>query len=93
MSDDAYKAIYNKALDIVSRREHSQKELSDKLIRKFDIPDVVDSVIYNPLIRFFSSRLYITCLKKILSMIVVIQKLSSLPEKEKALVQRKSCMS
>ena len=47
MNDDAYKAIYNKALDIVSRREHSQKELSDKLIRKFDIPDIVESVIHN----------------------------------------------
>jgi SOS response regulatory protein OraA/RecX len=47
MNDDAYKAIYNKALDIVSRREHSQKELSDKLISKFDIPDLVESVIQN----------------------------------------------
>ena len=47
MNDDAYKAIYNKALDILSRREHSQKELLDKLIRKFDIPDIVDSVIHN----------------------------------------------
>ena len=47
MSDDAYKAIYNKALDIISRREHSQKELSDKLIKKFNIPELVDSVIHN----------------------------------------------
>ena len=45
MNDDAYKAIYNKALDIISRREHSQKELSDKLIKKFNIPELVDSVI------------------------------------------------
>ena len=45
MNDDAYKAIYNKALDIISRREHSQKELSNKLIKKFDIPELVDSVI------------------------------------------------
>ena len=46
MNDDAYKAIYNKALDIISRREHSQKELSDKLITKFNIPELVDSVIH-----------------------------------------------
>ena len=46
MNDDAYKAIYNKALDIISRREHSQKELSNKLIKKFDIPELVDSVIH-----------------------------------------------
>ena len=47
MNDDAYKAIYNKALDIISRREHSQKELSNKLIKKFDIPELVDSVIHS----------------------------------------------
>ena len=47
MNDDAYKAIYNKALDIISRREHSQKELSDKLIKKFNIPELVDSVIHD----------------------------------------------
>ena len=46
MNDDTYKAIYNKALDIISRREHSQKELSDKLIKKFNIPELVDSVIH-----------------------------------------------
>ena len=46
MNDDAYKAIYNKALDIISRREHSQKELSDKLIKKFNIPELVDLVIH-----------------------------------------------
>ena len=47
MNDDAYKAIYNKALDIISRREHSQKELTDKLAKKYDIPDLVHSVIHN----------------------------------------------
>ena len=46
MNNDAYKAIYNKALDIISRREHSQKELSDKLIKEFNIPELVDSVIH-----------------------------------------------
>ena len=37
--------IYNEALDIISRREHSQKELTDKLIKKFNIPELVDLVI------------------------------------------------
>ena len=47
MNDDAYKAVYNKALDIISRREHSQKELTDKLVKKYDIPELVNSVIHN----------------------------------------------
>ena len=47
MNDDAYKAIYNKALDIISRREHSQKELTDKLAKKYDIPELINSVIHN----------------------------------------------
>jgi len=47
MNDDAYKAIYNKALDIICRREHSQKELTDKLLKKYDIPELVNSVIDN----------------------------------------------
>ena len=47
MNDDAYKAIYNKALDIISRREHSQKELTDKLVKKYDIPELVNSGIYS----------------------------------------------
>ena len=47
MNDDAYKAIYNKALDIISRREHSQKELIDKLAKKYDIPELINSVIHN----------------------------------------------
>ena len=42
MNDDAYKAIYNKALDIISRREHSQKELIDKLAKKYDIPELIN---------------------------------------------------
>ena len=47
MNDDAYKAIYNKALDIISRREHSQKELTDKLAKKYDIPELINLVIHN----------------------------------------------
>ena len=45
MNDDAYKAIYNKALDILSRREHSKKELTDKLLKKFDVPELIESVL------------------------------------------------
>ena len=47
MNDDAYRAIYNKALDIISRREHSQKELTDKLVKRYEIPELVNSVIRN----------------------------------------------
>ena len=43
MNDDAYKAIYNKALDIISRREHSKKELTDKLAKKYDVPELISS--------------------------------------------------
>ena len=45
MNDDAYKVIYNKALDILSRREHSKKELTDKLLKKFDVPELIESVL------------------------------------------------
>ena len=37
--------IYNKALDIISRREHSEKELENKLLKKFESPDEIYSVI------------------------------------------------
>ena len=37
--------IYNKALDIISRREHSEKELENKLLKKFEFPDEIYSVI------------------------------------------------
>lgn len=51
MNDDAYKIIYNKALDILSRREHSKKELTDKLLKKFDVPELIESVVDNLLKR------------------------------------------
>ena len=38
-------AIYNKALDILSRREHSQKELTEKLIKKFDKSELIYNVL------------------------------------------------
>ena len=46
--------IYNKALDILSRREHSSKELTQKLIKKFDnetlIVEVTHKLIANNLL-------------------------------------------
>ena len=38
-------ARYNKALDIISRREHSEQEITKKLLKKFDTPEVIDRVI------------------------------------------------
>ena len=36
MSSELFSEIYNKALDILSRREHSVLELNQKLQKKFD---------------------------------------------------------
>ena len=47
MNDDVFKVVYNKALDIISRREHSQKELTGKLLNKFSEEEIVNSVINN----------------------------------------------
>tara|TARA_Y100001934_G_scaffold52238_1_gene63861 strand:+ start:495 stop:944 length:450 start_codon:yes stop_codon:yes gene_type:complete len=38
--------IYNKALDILSRREHSEKELVQKLKNKFVEHDLIDEVTF-----------------------------------------------
>ena len=45
MNEEISPIIYNKALDIISRREHSEKEVRDKLLIKFDEKDIVESVI------------------------------------------------
>ena len=45
MNEEIFPIIYNKALDIISRREHSEKEVRDKLLIKFDERNVVESVI------------------------------------------------
>ena len=37
MSEDLYNLIYNKALDLISRREHSQKEIKNKFNELFQI--------------------------------------------------------
>ena len=45
MSEEQFTIIYNKALDLLSRREHSKKEISDKLLIRFDDKEIIDSVI------------------------------------------------
>ena len=45
MSDDIFNVIYNKALDLLSRREHSSKEIREKLLLRFDEIVVINSVI------------------------------------------------
>ena len=45
MSEERYTSIYNKALDLLSRREHSKKEISDKLLIRYDDKDIINSVI------------------------------------------------
>ncbi len=45
MSDDIFNAVYNKALDLLSRREHSSKEIREKLILRFDDIVNINSVI------------------------------------------------
>ena len=45
MNDEFFASVYNKALDIISRREHSKHELKNKLLKKFDVPDLIDEVI------------------------------------------------
>ena len=45
MNEEIFPTIYNKALDIISRREHSEKEVRDKLLIKFDERDVVESAV------------------------------------------------
>jgi len=45
MSDDIFNAVYNKALDLLSRREHSSKEIREKLLLRFDDNIIINSVI------------------------------------------------
>jgi regulatory protein len=45
MTDEIYSLIYNKALDIISRREHSEKEIREKLCKKFNDHKVSELVI------------------------------------------------
>ena len=45
MSDDLFSDIYNKALDLLSRREHSKKEIKEKLLLRFDSSELIQSVL------------------------------------------------
>jgi regulatory protein len=45
MRDELISNIYNKALDIISRREHSEKEVTSKLLKKFDEPDLIATTL------------------------------------------------
>ena len=52
MTTEAFTVIYNKALDLVSRREHSRHELMRKLDKRFPetiplIGEVIDKLIIN----------------------------------------------
>ena len=41
MSDDLFNIIYNKSLDLLSRREHSFKEIKEKLSARFENKETV----------------------------------------------------
>ena len=45
MSDDLFTIIYNKSLDLLSRREHSIKEIKEKLSARFEHKEIIESVI------------------------------------------------
>ena len=45
MSDDLFNVIYNKSLDLLSRREHSIKEIKEKLSARFEQKEIIESVI------------------------------------------------
>ena len=45
MSDDLFNIIYNKSLDLLSRREHSIKEIKEKLSARFENKEIIESVI------------------------------------------------
>ena len=44
MSDDLFNTIYNKSLDLLSRREHSFKEIKEKLSARFENKEIIESV-------------------------------------------------
>ena len=43
MSDDLFNTIYNKSLDLLSRREHSFKEIKDKLSARFENKKIIET--------------------------------------------------
>ena len=45
MSDDQFNIIYNKSLDLLSRREHSRKEIKEKLLLRYENTEQVNTVL------------------------------------------------
>ena len=54
MSDELFNLIYNKALDLLSRREHSKREIKDKLLKRFDESDQINQHVNSGEIRIHS---------------------------------------
>ena len=54
MPDDQFNIIYNKSLDLLSRREHSRKEIKEKLLLRYEntkqINVVLEKLVSNNLI-------------------------------------------
>ena len=54
MTNENFSDVYNKALDLLSRREHSQKEIKLKLQKKFknseEIYEIIEKLVANNII-------------------------------------------
>jgi regulatory protein len=45
MPDDQFNIIYNKSLDLLSRREHSRKEIKEKLLLRYENTEHINVVL------------------------------------------------
>jgi regulatory protein len=45
MPDDQFNIIYNKSLDLLSRREHSRKEIKEKLLLRYENTEQINIVL------------------------------------------------
>tara|TARA_B100001027_G_scaffold97613_1_gene67010 strand:- start:132 stop:584 length:453 start_codon:yes stop_codon:yes gene_type:complete len=45
MTDELFNFVYNKSLDLLSRREHSTKEIKEKLLSRFNNEKLINNVI------------------------------------------------
>ena len=45
MPDDQFNIIYNKSLDLLSRREHSRKEIKEKLLLRYENTEQINVVL------------------------------------------------
>ena len=62
MTSEAFIVVYNKALDLVSRREHSRHELKQKLNKRFPetipiIEEALDKLLLNNILDDFPKNL------------------------------------